>query len=75
MNRKLQHSVTALSATAAVFGLLLLAGGPALTERIELILRTFADRPHVFNLGHGIGQHTPIAHVEQLVATVRAWRG
>ena len=28
MNRKLQHSVTALSATAAVFGLLLLAGGP-----------------------------------------------
>ena len=28
MNRKLQHSVTALTATAAVFGLLLLAGGP-----------------------------------------------
>lgn len=28
MNRKLQHSVTALSASAAVFGLLLLAGGP-----------------------------------------------
>ena len=28
MNRKLQHSVTALSATAAVFGLLLFAGGP-----------------------------------------------
>lgn len=28
MNRKLQHSMTALSATAAVFGLLLLAGGP-----------------------------------------------
>jgi len=28
MNRKLQHSVTALSATAAVFGLLLIAGGP-----------------------------------------------
>lgn len=28
MNRKLQHSVTALSATAAVFGFLLLAGGP-----------------------------------------------
>lgn len=54
--------------------LLLLAGGQALVERTELILRAFADRPHVFNLGHGIGQHTPIAHVEQLVATVRAWR-
>ena len=55
--------------------LLLLAGGQALVERTELVLRAFADRPHVFNLGHGIGQHTPIAHVEQLVATVRAWRG
>ena len=28
MIRKLQHSVTALAATAAVFGLLLLAGAP-----------------------------------------------
>jgi hypothetical protein len=28
MTRKLQHSVTALSASAAVFGLLLFAGGP-----------------------------------------------
>ena len=55
--------------------LLLLAGGEALVERTRAILRAFANRPHVFNLGHGIGQHTPIAHVEQLVATVRAWRG
>jgi uroporphyrinogen decarboxylase len=54
--------------------LLLLAGGEALAARTELILRAFADRPHVFNLGHGIGQHTPIAHVEHLVATVRAWQ-
>jgi len=28
MNRKLQHTVQALATTAAVFGLLLLAGGP-----------------------------------------------
>ena len=28
MNRKLQHSMTALSATAAVLGLMLLAGAP-----------------------------------------------
>ena len=27
----------------------------------------FADRPHIFNLGHGILQDTPIAHVEQLI--------
>jgi uroporphyrinogen decarboxylase len=30
-----------------------------------------AERPHVFNLGHGILPDTPIAHVEQLVAHVR----
>ena len=35
------------------------------------VLTAFRDRPHVFNLGHGIGQHTPIAHVEQLIARVR----
>ncbi len=55
--------------------LLLLAGGPELIARAETILRAFVDRPHVFNLGHGIGQFTPIAHVEQLIAAVRNWRG
>ncbi len=51
--------------------LLLLAGGEHLTSRIDTILHAFDDRPHVFNLGHGIGQFTPIEHVEQLVAHVR----
>ncbi|RYG03731.1 MAG: uroporphyrinogen decarboxylase [Caulobacteraceae bacterium] len=55
--------------------LLLMAGGEALEARIHAILGAFADRPHVFNLGHGIGQFTPIPHVEKLIATVRAWRG
>jgi len=55
--------------------LLLLAGGPRLIERTEQILRAFSDRPHVFNLGHGIGQFTPIEHVELLRDTVRNWRG
>lgn len=54
--------------------LLLLAGGEEIDLRARFILNAFADRPHVFNLGHGIGQHTPIAHVEQLLALVRAWR-
>ncbi|MCB2050695.1 MAG: uroporphyrinogen decarboxylase [Novosphingobium sp.] len=54
--------------------LLLLSGGDALNKGAEKILEAFADRPHVFNLGHGIGQHTPISHVESLLATVRAWR-
>ncbi|WP_374407242.1 uroporphyrinogen decarboxylase [Pelagerythrobacter sp.] len=55
--------------------LLLLAGGERLISRTRAILEAFAGRPHVFNLGHGIGQHTPIAHVETLIETVRKWRG
>lgn len=55
--------------------MLLLAGGGALEARIHAILGAFADRPHVFNLGHGISQFTPIAHVETLIAAVRAHRG
>ena len=54
--------------------LLLLAGGAELERRTIQVLDAFADRPHVFNLGHGIGQHTPIEHVEQLLAIVRSWR-
>lgn len=54
--------------------LLLEAGGDRLTQRARWILDCLAERPHVFNLGHGIGQHTPIAHVEALVAAVRKYR-
>ena len=55
--------------------LLLLAGGDALEARTRAILEAFSERPHIFNLGHGIGQFTPIGHVEKLIAVVRAWRG
>ncbi len=54
--------------------LLLLAGGERLANRVDFILDAFRDRPHVFNLGHGIGQFTPIEHVEQLVERVRGWQ-
>ncbi|MDG2004965.1 MAG: uroporphyrinogen decarboxylase [Novosphingobium sp.] len=55
--------------------LLLLAGGDDLDRRAKQILDCFAGRPHVFNLGHGIGKETPIAHVEQLLSVVREWQG
>ena len=55
--------------------LLLLAGGEQLDVQATRILEAFAGRPHVFNLGHGIGQHTPIEHVERLVALIREWEG
>ena len=51
--------------------LALIAGGDAVREAVANIERAFADRPHIFNLGHGILQDTPIAHVEELIAAVR----
>jgi len=51
--------------------LALITGGAALDGAIDRILAAFPERPHVFNLGHGILPDTPIAHVEQLLARVR----
>ena len=51
--------------------LALLAGGDALHRAARRILDAFADRPHIFNLGHGILPDTPIAHVEELIARVK----
>ena len=51
--------------------LALIAGGAALDGAIDRILAAFPERPHVFNLGHGIDQHTPIAHVERVIERVR----
>ena len=51
--------------------LALLAGGKALEGAVAGILDALADRPHIFNLGHGILQETPIANVERLIALVK----
>jgi uroporphyrinogen decarboxylase len=51
--------------------LALIAGGDTLGSATKRILDAFAARPHIFNLGHGIQQTTPIAHVEQLVQLVK----
>jgi uroporphyrinogen decarboxylase len=52
--------------------LVLLAGGAALDRAVDNILEVFSERPFIFNLGHGILPQTPIAHVEQMLARVRA---
>lgn len=49
----------------------LVAGGAQMEERARTIIAAFADRPHIFNLGHGIVPQTPIAHVERLVDLVK----
>ncbi len=51
--------------------LALIAGGEALESAVARILSSFSERPHIFNLGHGILPDTPIANVEQLVKLVR----
>lgn len=52
--------------------LVLLAGGDALDAAVDAVLQAFAERPFIFNLGHGILPETPIAHVERMLARVRA---
>lgn len=51
--------------------LALVTGGLQLAEAVDRILKAFADRPHIFNLGHGIVPDTPIAHVEAVLAQVK----
>ena len=52
--------------------LALVAGGEALAHAVQRIRTAFFERPHIFNLGHGIVPDTPIAHVEQLLSLVRS---
>lgn len=51
--------------------LALISGGADLTAAVDNILSAFANRPHIFNLGHGILPDTPIEHVEKLLNLVR----
>jgi uroporphyrinogen decarboxylase len=55
--------------------LVLIAGGAALDQSIDDVLSNYAADRLIFNLGHGIQPETPIAHVEQMVRRVRAYRG
>ncbi len=52
--------------------LLLIEGGAALDARVKRLLRAYADRPYIFNLGHGIRPETPIAHVERVISLIRS---
>ena len=49
---------------------LLLAGGPALAQRVDALLDAWGGGPYVFNLGHGVLPETPIAHIEAVVRRV-----
>ena len=68
-------AVAALPGPVALQGnldpLALVAGGAALDQGVDRVLAGFADRAHIFNLGHGILPETPIAHVERMLKRVR----
>jgi uroporphyrinogen decarboxylase len=51
--------------------LALVAGGAPLDAAVDRLRAAFARRPHIYNLGHGILQDTPVMHVERLLARVR----
>ncbi|MGQ0674205.1 MAG: uroporphyrinogen decarboxylase [Hyphomicrobium sp.] len=53
--------------------LLLVAGGPAMEERIDHILELMSGKRFIFNLGHGIVPETPPENVGRLVEIVRGW--
>lgn len=49
----------------------LISGGELMDGAIDAILDAIQDRPHIFNLGHGITPQTPVENVERMVARVR----
>nr|WP_156898404.1 uroporphyrinogen decarboxylase [Bradyrhizobium erythrophlei] len=55
--------------------LALITGGAALDRAIDDVLENYASGRLIFNLGHGILPETPIAHVEQMIKRVRAYKG
>jgi uroporphyrinogen decarboxylase len=69
---------TALQSLKPVQGsldpLALVAGGEALDRGVDAVLDGLRDGPLIFNLGHGITQETPIAHVERMLRRVREER-
>jgi uroporphyrinogen decarboxylase len=48
---------------------------PEMEKRIQNVLRRAEGRPgHIFNVGHGILQHTPEDHVKAAVEMIHEWR-
>lgn len=49
----------------------LLNGGQGMIDAATQILETFAAKPFIFNLGHGVIKETPPEHVEQLSTLIK----
>jgi uroporphyrinogen decarboxylase len=53
----------------------LLQAGPEMFRDIDHILDAFANRPHIFNLGHGITPPTPTKNVQLMLDHIRQHQG
>jgi uroporphyrinogen decarboxylase len=51
--------------------MLLMVGGTAMDAEVRRILDAMRGKPFIFNLGHGVLQHTPPEHLAQLVELVK----
>jgi uroporphyrinogen decarboxylase len=51
--------------------MLLMVGGEPMAAEARRIMAAMAGRPHIFNLGHGVLQHTPPEHLARLVDIVK----
>ena len=49
----------------------LVAGGKALAEGVDSILKHLGGGPLIFNLGHGITPEAPVEHVAEMIARIR----
>ena len=49
----------------------LLTGGPALDAAVDRILGACVNRPHIFNLGHGVDKQTSPDTVSRLIDYIR----
>lgn len=65
------HLPAGLAVQGNLDPLRLVIGGEAMENRARDIIAAFSDRPHIFNLGHGIVPETPIAHVERLINVIK----
>ena len=55
--------------------LCLVSGGQQMKDEIKRIIDCFGDRPHIFNLGHGVVPQTPPEHVQDLIDFIRTKSG
>lgn len=51
--------------------MLLATGGSALARAVSEILAATNGSPHIFNLGHGIRQETPLENVQKVIDQIR----